>query len=495
MLANRMIKSDAVLFEGAQSLTLPAIFWKTPGLQALPYCQMKWRPARLTTTVPVFLLLLFMSLSAHVVPASAEKSVDSISFGDAYLLARDSNPQLAIAGYKVDGMRAERDVARGTFLPQVSIFGDWSENKVRYEASALSQLPSQDYPGERYGLQLRSPLLNMKAYREYERQGALVGQSERELEVAESQLLSLVVEVYLNLLLAKENLTQLESELAALERQLEEATALYDRSLLPITRVLETQTRLDILGADIINARGGVALSEQRLAQLVGLEHAEPMQIEERIALMSTLRNADQAVVLALQFDAATAAARKGVSAAQKAVEREKGSWWPNIDFIYTSQYSDVGFDNLTSPPRSSESYSVSIRYPLFEGGAGSARLRAAWAGYYSAQQNLEATRRETEGRARTAWVNLEVATKREEATRQSVATADTNLDATRKAVRAGTANVTDVLMALAQRTRARRDLTEARFQRAMGWVELMLVTGEDPVALAAKLSAALHGQ
>ena len=144
MLANRMIKSDAVLFEGAQSLTLPAIFWKTPGLQAPPYCQMKWRAARLTTTVPVFLLLLFMSLSAHVVPASAENSVDSISFGDAYLLARDSNPQLAIAGYKVDGMRAERDVARGTFLPQVSIFGDWSENKVRYEASALSQLPSQD---------------------------------------------------------------------------------------------------------------------------------------------------------------------------------------------------------------------------------------------------------------------------------------------------------------------------------------------------------------
>ena len=80
-------------------------------------------------------------------------------------------------------------------------------------------------------------------------------------------------------------------------------------------------------------------------------------------------------------------------------------------------------------------------------------------------------------------------------ASRQAVITSETNLDATKKAVQAGTARLTDVLLALALKTRAQRDLTEARFQRAMSWLELELSTGADPVALAPRLSKALHGQ
>ena len=123
------------------------------------------------------------------------------------------------------------------------------------------------------------------------------------------------------------------------------------------------------------------------------------------------------------------------------------------------------------------------------------ARLRGAWAEFYSAQQRLEGAKREAGGRARAAWVNLQSASERVLATRQAVSTAETNLDASRKAVQAGTARVTDVLLALAQKTRAQRDLNEARFQRAMGWLELELATGADPVSLAPKLSKALHGR
>ena len=195
-----------------------------------------------------------------------------------------------------------------------------------------------------------------------------------------------------------------------------------------------------------------------------------------------------------MEFDPAIAAAADAVRAARKGISREKGSWLPEIDFVYNSQYSDVGFDNLTSPPRTSESYSISLRYPLFEGGAGSARLRGAWADYYSAQQELEESKDEASGRARAAWVNLNAASQRVQATLQAVHTAEVNLDAAKKAVKAGTARVTDVIVALAQNTRARRDFNQARFQEALGWLELELSTGKDPLALAPRFSAALHG-
>jgi TolC family type I secretion outer membrane protein len=444
--------------------------------------------------VPRCLVLL---VATNVVCASAQEPITGnprLSLLDAYQIARDSDPKIAIARYRVDGAVANRDVAKSKYFPQISLFGDWSQNKVNYQSTSLTQLDSQFYSGERYGLQLRSPLINVRHYREYERQDALVGQSEEELAVAETELLAEVVEAYLSVLLAEETALQFESELSALEQQLEEANALYSKSLLPVTQVLETQTRTDSLRADVLNARGQEAIARERLIQLMGERSVELQPIAQRVALLSSVGDVESAARLALEFDPATDAAEEAVVAARKLVEREKGSWVPEVDFVYNSQFSDVGFDNLTSPPRYMHSYSISMRYPLFEGGGGSARLRGAWAEFYSAQQQLEAAKRAASGRARAAWVNLESATERVQATRQAVKTAETNLDASRKAVQAGTARVTDVLLALAQNTRAQRDLNEARFQRAMGWLELELATGANPVALAPRFSSALHG-
>ena len=70
------------------------------------------------------------------------------------------------------------------------------------------------------------------------------------------------------MLLTEESVMQVESELSALERQLDEANALYAKSLLPITGV-ETQSRTDSLRADVFNARGQAAIARERLTQLV----------------------------------------------------------------------------------------------------------------------------------------------------------------------------------------------------------------------------------
>ena len=452
------------------------------------------RDAHFCVALCLGLMLGSVGFSINVM-ASETGELAEFSLHEAYELARDSYPQLAIARLRVDRAEADKDEAQGRFFPQVSLFGEWSQNKVRYESSGLFQLPSQEYPGERYGMQLRSPLFNMKAFREYERQGQLVNQTQEELRVAEAELLTVLVEVFLSALLAVEDLAQLESEADALESQLQEARALYEKSLLPVMQVLETQTRVETLRADIIEFRGNVALSRERLFQLTGNQAVTPLKVVDQVLLSSSVASAESAAAIAVQFDPSVAAAQEAVSAARKGIQREKGSWWPEIDFVYNSQFSDVGFDNLTSPPRSSESYSVSFRYPLFEGGAGSARLRGAWADFYSAQQQLEATKRESMGRARAAWVNLETATERVQATRQAVKTAEVSVDASRKAVRAGSARPTDVLLALAQSTRAKRDLNEARFQRAMSWLELELATGADPVALTPEFSSALHGR
>ena len=443
----------------------------------------KFSPTALFVTVGSVLV----SLSCWGTPTDTSTAITLL---DAYYKARDSAPELAIARYRVDGAESQRDVARGRVLPQVSAFGQWSENRVEYQGELI---PDQRYPGERYGFQASQSLINMSNWMEYDRQKALVDVSEQELKVTEAQLLGVLVEAYLNVLLSDADLAQLETELEALGQQLEEANALFERSLIPITQVLETQTRADTLRADLIAARGQSAIARENLIALVGTRDIEPMPVADRVSLSSTAASASDAAIMAFESSPEVAAAEEGVVAARKSIARERGSWVPNVDLIVSSQYSDVGFDNLTSPPRTSESIQISINYPLFEGGAGSARLRGAWAEFYTAQQQVEAAKRTSEARARSAWVQLQAASERVNAARQAVKTSKTNLDAARKAVQAGTARFTDVLVAMAQNTRAERDLSATRFERAMSWLELELAIGSDPLLLAPKLSKALH--
>ena len=155
-------------------------------------------------------------------------------------------------------------------------------------------------------------------------------------------------------------------------------------------------------------------------------------------------------------------------------------------------QYSDVGFDNLTSPPRTIESVSIAVNYPLIQGGAGSARIRGAWADFYAAKEELEDAKRQVETLTRSAWVRLKATNKRILAAQQAVDTANVNVSAVQKSVKAGTARVTDVLLALAQRTRAQRDRFFAEQQRIMAWLELELVTGRAPAAVVSVLSDSL---
>ena len=85
---------------------------------------------------PLFAGLMVVSGSA-LGQSGADVPERAMSLLDTYQVARDSDPRLAIARYRVDGALANRDVAKSKYFPQISLFGDWSQNKVNYQSTAL----------------------------------------------------------------------------------------------------------------------------------------------------------------------------------------------------------------------------------------------------------------------------------------------------------------------------------------------------------------------
>jgi outer membrane protein len=433
-----------------------------------------------------------MGVIAAEISAENGPPVPVMSLELIYQMALDQAPSLAIAEYRVESAEAQSAEAAGALLPQLSLFGEWSENTLSYDGPLSSIYGEQTYPGERYGFQARQPLFNVARFRELQRREVLFNRSESNLAQAEIELLGQVTEAYLAVLNSDDIVLQFQTESQALEEQLEEARALYSRSLLSLTQLLETQTRSETVKADLIEAQGQAAIAREKLVELIGLRQFELMPMSATAALPVATTTVEEAVALALQHSPIVSAARENVEAAEYAVKREKGSLWPEVNLVISQQYSDVGFDNLTSAPRTTESISIAVNYPLLQGGARAARIRGAWAEYYALKEELEGAQRAVETKTRSAWLRLNAANKRTQAAQQALDTSDVNVLATQKSVKAGTARVTDVLFALAQRTRAQRDRFFAEQQRVMAWLELELITGSTPSAVAPVLSDAL---
>ena len=80
-----------------------------------------------------------------------------------------------------------------------------------------------------------------------------------------------VADTYLTVVVADDTVRQFQTESTALEKQLEEARALYAKALLPVTQVLETQTRSETVKADLIEAEGDAAIARERLTELIDI--------------------------------------------------------------------------------------------------------------------------------------------------------------------------------------------------------------------------------
>ena len=434
---------------------------------------------------------------ARLFLATLLTSVTSLSFAgqltllEVYQLAKDAAPELALARHQVDSADSQRKVAMSRLLPQVSLFGQFSKNRIEYEADFLQ--PVADFPGQRYGVQIKQPLLTVSDGLEATRLKLKWQESKSALSVTETQLLLDLIAGYFDVLLADEEANEYKTELDAVERQLEEANALFARKLVRLTDVLEIQSRLDSLRADVIMARGKQAIAREGLYAFTGIRGIDPRPITENFSLFSRFSSADAAADEARSQNPAITTAEIAVSATEKAIDRERAKWVPKLELMYSLQRSDVGFDNTQSPTRDTSTIALGFNYPLFEGGARSARLQGARADFYAAKVRLQAAIRDSESRARAAWLNLQAAAERVIAARQAQSSAGIQVAASRKAAKSGAATLSDVLMALAQETTAKRRFAVARFEYAMSWIDLELAAGASPLHLAEQLSDLLH--
>jgi outer membrane protein len=407
-------------------------------------------------------------LAAGLVPAAGNAQ----RLLDFYQHALTSNPTLRSREFGIEQARAQEDIAASRLLPQVSAIGNYSNNDYRETG-----LAAQSYNGTRAVLQASQALLDFASY--FRLQGAqfAVTQNELQRDAARMALGGDVVDRYLAVLQAGDEVTHLQSEKESIEGQLKRLRFMRERGLVKVTDLFETEAYYQALLTREIESRNTRAVALERLREITGVaaQQVAPLARERFPAVPG---REEQWVIDAARNNPNLTALERAMDAVRSQVKSARSDHLPVLSLQASKTYSDQGYDNRLIPSYSVGSVGLQVNVPLYAGGRVQAAEREANARFEMARESLEGARREVERDARTAYLTTVSSYARISSTNAEVQALERTLQAQQKSYEMGIATIVDVLNAQRLLLKSRSDQSKARYDYIRGLTTLRVHAG-----------------
>jgi outer membrane protein len=387
--------------------------------------------------------------------------------------AMQSNPALRGREFGIEEAKAQRDLSLSQLLPQVTADASYDWNKYDEEG-----LAAERYQGMRGVLSARQPLLDVAALHRYRSAKVTVEQSEHERAAIEMEVTAELIDRYLVVLQAEDEIAYLASEKVAIEGQLERLRFMRERRLAKLTDLLEVEAYYQGLLTRGIEARNARAIALARLRETTGVavQQVDRLVREEFPAVPGSeeewTRDAARTNPNLLALERAAEAARRLVSSS-------RAQHLPRLALAGTSVYADQGFDNREVPTYQVGSVGFELSVPVFEGGRVQAAVRESRARYNITLEQYEAALREVEGNARSAYLNAIASHARMRSTGEERRAMEKVVEAQEESFELQVTTVLDVLVARRRLTKARSDESKARYDYMRDLSALKAQTGQ----------------
>lgn len=398
--------------------------------------------------------ILLLGIALGVGPVSQVWAEDLLQL---YRQALIGNPALKAQELAVDRAEARKDQARSRLLPQLSATASYARNNFHSDA-----INSDQYGSKRRVLQARQPLFDLSSFYGLRAEQARILQNREDLASVRMEVASELVDRYLEVLGAMDELAYLEGEKISVLGQRTRLRRLYERQMAKVTDLYEVEAYYATLEAQEIEARNArdVALEKLRETTGVAVKSVPPLARESFPAPPGSLQGwVDQGVrnnrrLLGLQH---------AIESEESGVAGAKAQHAPQLALVASKTWSDTDFDNRRNPPFDVTSVGVQLNLPILEGGRVNAAVRESEARRGIARQQYEEKYREVEREIRTAYLKTVADQARIEATAQSVQAQEKAVAAQKRGVELGTSTIVDLLDAQRRLLRARTDQSKAR--------------------------------
>lgn len=310
-----------------------------------------------------------------------------------------------------------------------------------------------------------------------------------DLRATEGDLLTEAVAAYADVLRDRDIRDLNLSQVRILQANLESTRSRFAVRDLTLTDVAQSEARLDVVQSNLATAEGRLQASEENFERVVG---ARAGALESLPPLPPLPLSSDQAVDATLANNADIAALAARARAADYDVAATKSARLPTLSLVSTADYDDaLGTADSSSgvPPgtmpnsATNVGAALSLRLPLYQGGAVSARVRQAEE--FRAQQVEEAiaVERLAVADARTAFSIWRSALKAIAFNESAVVANEKALESVKVEQTVGARSILDVLNAEQELLSSKIALTSARREAYVAAFDLLNTMGASEAA------------
>jgi outer membrane protein len=418
------------------------------------------------------LMLSVLSVQIHAAevktaePATAKPPATSVSAkeysADLLSLYRESrleDPRVLASYARAQASKEHADEAFGSLLPQIT--AQAAGNRIKQ----VNVNTNEVYNSENYSISLSQALYNKAAWENYQKYKKTISQTESESAEAQAEAALDLAQRYFAALAADDELELTQAERRTTQGSLDRVNALYAKQLAMITDVLDLRARVDTLAAQEVDDRNQVRVSRAALSEIVGRPVTEKLS---RIRSDAQFKVSDQSletwVQNALQENPTLKANIAAVDVAEAGVRGGKAGHYPTLALQLSAQNTNEGYNNALAPKTDSYVAGVVLQVPIYSGGSTSARVRGLVQDQISAEQQLEATRRQVVKETTNAYLTADSSVEKMRANVNALNSATQASIASQKSFSYGVVNAVDVLNATQAEFKARRDLLKTQY-------------------------------
>ncbi len=413
--------------------------------------------------------------------------VHAFGLMDAFVAARQYDPQYRAAWQAREAGVQEERIARAQLLPQASVtYGynrNWLDQKIEQLNGRVQRESNSNYPSYAGAVEVRQPLFNAQAWAGYKQGQAMSQAAEAEFDGRHQELMLRLYEAYSGALLARDQLAIAKAKHVALGEQMRSNERMFKAGEGTRTDMIETRSRYDVAEASVIEAEDELGNALRTLGTLVGPGHVQSVDALEGLLPKfspspTQVDSIDSWVQLALSSNAKLIANRYGVQAADADVSRKRAGHYPTVDLIASHGLNEADSVSTINQRNRTTMVGVQVSVPLYSGGGVSASTTQAVAKYERAQADLDGVRDTVIVELRKNYNLIKSNATKIRALESAVASAQLLVEATRKSVAGGVRVNLDVLNAEEQLYTSRRDLAQARYDYLNAYMQLRYHAG-----------------
>lgn len=403
---------------------------------------------------------------------------------DIYQQALAHDPVLASA--KSGNLAAQEQLEQGKalFRPTVSLSANanHSETDLKYNTLTVFGKGSRE-SFQSYGavVNVTQPIYRKQNNAQFEQSKSTVSQADKELLLAQQNLIIRCTQAYFDMLLAQDKVDLIVAQKTAITKQLAQAKANFDVGNSTITDVNEAQAKFDLIVAQQIAASNDVEIKRRAIQSITGYSPEKLASVEANLKpVIPTPNDMEAWVNVAEQNSVSLNIQQQALEIATQEVERQNAGHYPTLDAVgsYASNYAN-GAINALGADTQNATIGLQLQMQLYQGGAISSKVREAVAKKQKAQDDVETARRQAALDTRQAYLNLSSSIAQVSAYEQALISSQSQLDATNLGYEVGVRTSVDVLNAQQQYFSAKRDLLQARYTYLVSQLKLKFAVGQ----------------